>query len=160
MEGGGGPLQTTTPPSSREPRSAWRQGQRYRESRPGNFPSSQSLGIGTCHGERGKYFTKQRRHVPYSRFLRNSVQFPGEALLPERWLRKVGFVAAGALGIRGDSQNPGDCTGGAGKVPPVACNVLRPWGLPGRTDGSIPGAQRSGIHRKGSLGTIMNVLQQ
>lgn len=45
------------------------------------------------------------------------MQIPGEALLPARWLRKVGFVAAGALGIRGDSQNPGDGTGDAGKVP-------------------------------------------
>lgn len=111
------------------------QGQGYWEFRPGNFPSSPSLGIGTCHKGSGKYFTKQWRHVPQSPVLRNSMKIPWEALLPVRWLRKVGFDAAGALGTRGDSQNPGDCTGDAGKVPPVACNVPWPWGLPGRKAG-------------------------
>lgn len=58
------------------------------------------------------------RHMAVSS--ETSMQIPAEALLPVRCPRKV---AAGALGIRGDSRSPGDCSRDAGEVPerPAAC---------------------------------------
>jgi hypothetical protein len=42
-----------------------------KKSWPRAFPNSQPPRIGTCHRERGRHFTKQARHVPYSCVLRN-----------------------------------------------------------------------------------------
>lgn len=101
-------------PGPREPRLAWRPrfpGQGARKSRPENFPNSQPLGIGVHHMESGKYFTKQERHMSDGCGLRNPHTDPRGRL------RKVSFVAAGALEIRGDSQNPGDGSRDAGKAP-------------------------------------------
>lgn len=145
-------------PGPREPRLARRPrfpGKGARKSPTENFPNSQPLGIGAHHRESGKCFTKQQRHMSDGCGLRNPHTDPCGRL------RKVSCVAAGALGIRGDSQSPGDCNEDAGQVPGVARNGLQPWGLPspGRPDVSVPGAEWSGSCRGGALGTERNVPQ-
>lgn len=83
-----------------------------------------------------------------------------EALLPVRWLPKVGFIAAGTLGIRGDSQHHGDCSEDAGKES-LLSGLQHAWGLPGWTDISISGAKALKSGERDPSGPIMNaVLQQ
>lgn len=77
------------------------------------------------------------------------------AAAPQRQLRP--FLAAGALGIEGIHRTLGMALGC--RESPLS-GFLQPWGLPGRTDVTIPGAKRSGIYKQGSLGTRTNALQQ
>lgn len=104
------------------------QGQGYRESRPGSFPSSQPLGIGTCHRESEKYFTKQWRHVPHSFVLRNSHADPGGGPSPRAVAPQSRLCCCRRLRNPRGFTEPWGLQEGCGESPPRGLQHAAAWG--------------------------------